>query len=86
MTKPPAGRLRPFRLDEVPLDVRLRAANHARVKELPDDVADPRDRLFAALTAPAADGLRDQLVRVARSPSPRVYWIPASAWTRVMGS
>lgn len=83
-TKPPAGRLRPFRLDEVPLDLRLAAAKRARVHELPDDVADPRDRLLAALAAPA-DGLRDQLVRAARTPSPRVYWIPAAAWTRVMG-
>jgi hypothetical protein len=85
MTKPPAGRLRPFRLEEVPLDVRLRAANRARIKELPDDTADPRDRLFAALSGSASDGLRDQLVRVAQAPSPRIYWIPAAAWTKVMG-
>jgi hypothetical protein len=85
MTKPPAGRLRPFRLNDVPLDLRLAAAKHAHVAVLPDDVADPHDRLFAALAAPANTGLRDQLVRVARTPSERVYWIPATAWTRVMG-
>jgi hypothetical protein len=86
MTKPPAGRLRPFRLDEVPIELRLRAANHARVKELPDDATDPRDRLFAALSVPAAEDERARLQRVAMTPSERVYWIPAAAWTRVMGS
>jgi hypothetical protein len=86
MMKPPAGRLRPFRLDEIPLAVRLAAARHARVVAHLDDNADPRDRLFAALNASAADGLRDQLNRAARAPSGRVYWIPAAAWTRVMGA
>jgi hypothetical protein len=85
MTKPPAGRLRPFRLNEVPLDLRLSAAKRARVLALPDDEADPRDRLFAALAAPSVDDAREQLVRAARSPSERVYWIPATAWAKVMG-
>jgi len=85
MQKPPTGRLRPFRLEEVPLDVRLRAAKHARVRELPDDETDPRDRLLAALAAPAFDEEREKLVRAANAPSDRVYWISAAAWAKVMG-
>ena len=83
--RPPAGRLRPFRLNDIPLDVRLRAAKFARTRELPDDTADARDRLFAALAAPAAEEERARLQRVARTPSDRIYWIPAKAWNAVMG-
>lgn len=91
MTKTACGRLRPFRLEEIPLDVRLRAAKHARVRELPDDNADPRDRLFAVLAAtPIVDSEQEsedraRLVRAATAPSDRVYWIPAAAWEKVMG-
>src|SRR5438445_150001 len=94
--RPSAGRLRPFRLEEVPLDVRLRAAKNARVRELPDDNADPRDRLFAALAAAPppndddsgvpVDDDRVRLLRAAHAPSDRVYWIPAAAWAKVMGA
>jgi hypothetical protein len=90
--RPAAERLRPFRLNEVPLDVRMAAARHARVRELPDDNTDPRDRLFAALTdlGPAVDSeedvlAREALTRAARSPSERVYWITEKAWRKVMG-
>jgi hypothetical protein len=89
--RPSAGRLRPFRLEEVPLDVRLRAANHARVRELPDDNTDPRDRLFAVLAEAAAiDSTEDaeeraRLLRAAHAPSDRIYWIRAAKWDEVMG-
>jgi PIN domain nuclease of toxin-antitoxin system len=92
MKRPAPERLRPFRLNEIPLDVRLAAARHARVFARPDDEKDPRDRLFAALAelAPSVESEeavheREALTRVARSPSDRVYWIRESAWKKVMG-
>lgn len=89
--RPPAERLRPFRLNEIPLDIRLAAVRHARVAALPDDDVDARDRLFAALTElagaePDEDVLeREALARVARAPSDRVYWVTEKAWRNVMG-
>lgn len=85
MHRPPAGRLRPFRLNDIPLDVRVRAAKRAPIRALPDDAADPRDRLFATLAAPALDDERGRLVRAAEDPSERVYWIREKAWKQVMG-
>lgn len=84
--RPAAERLRPFRLNDIPLDIRVAAARHAHVKVLPDDNADPRDRLFAALNASPDDGFeRQALARAARDPSDRVYWIREKAWNKVMG-
>ena len=92
MKRPAPERLRPFRLNEIPLDVRLAAARHARVGAHPDDEKDPRDRLFAALTelAPIVESEeavleRTELTRAARAPSDRVYWIRETAWKKVMG-
>lgn len=87
MHRPAQERLRPFRLNDIPLDVRLHAARHAHVRVLPDDNTDGRDRLFAALTAARPDdGMeREALDRAARAPSDRVYWVTAKAWARVMG-
>lgn len=86
MKQPQAGRLRPFRLSDVPIDVRLQAARRLARKDaaLPDDPTDARDRLFAALAGGVS---RDFAVlqRVAESPSPRVYWIPERAWKKVLG-
>lgn len=92
MKRPAAERLRPFRLNEIPLELRLAAARHARVLTLPDDERDPRDRLFAVLADPVALAdpeevvlERNALIRAAKSPSERVYWIRETAWRKVMG-
>ena len=86
MTKTACGRLRPFRLAQIPLEIRLRAAKRASVRAIPDDAEDPRDRLFAALAAPAIDDDRVRLLRAAHAPSDRVYWVTEKAWAKVMGA
>lgn len=74
-----------FRLTDIPLDLRLQAANRvarSRIESIPD-LKRPEDRLFARLASPA-DGNRDMLRRIAERPNPKVYWIPRDAYERVM--
>lgn len=83
-------RLVAFRLAEVPLDVRVRAADSVARRAdmaLPDDAGGVKG-LLARLGDRAAghdSADRDSLRRVAREPSDRVYWISLAAWERVMG-
>lgn len=79
------SRLTPFRLTDVPLELRLRAVRHiqrATIESIPD-TKHAEDRLFARLHSPA-EGDRDALRRIAERPSPKVYWISLAAYERVM--
>lgn len=75
-----------FRLSDVPLDVRLRAADRIarRSIEAIPEAPHAEDRLFARLLSPTGADDRDMLRRIAERPSRKVYWIPRAAWERVM--
>lgn len=78
---PNAGRLVSVRLTEVPLEIRVRAADGARPARVGEEqIQRPEDRLFARL----ADG-RDDLLAAAVSPSNRVYWITERAYRSILG-
>lgn len=89
---PSVGRqgLKAFRLSDVPIEIRLRAALAvARAHREADDKVDPRDRLFARLRSDAAAGgdstETETIKQIAQAPSERVYWISRDAWERVIG-
>lgn len=79
-----------FRLTDVPLDLRARAANRlARKSEAAlDPDLDSAASLMARLREMRVGNVSDPEVikRIAAHPSDRVYWITRSAWERVMGS
>lgn len=78
---PNAGRLVSVRLTEVPLEIRVRAADGVRPARVGEEqIQRPEDRLFARL----ADG-HDDLLAAAVSPSNRVYWITERAYRSILG-
>ena len=79
------GGLHGFRLAEVPIEIRLRAAASAArsVTQAIPESKRPEDRLFLRLIAPE-HRTADEFRRVAEAPSERVYWISVEAWERVM--
>lgn len=81
-TSPRGGELRPVRLTQIPLDLRLRAARSAARNTVLPDAKLPEDRLFMTLLGPRSS---DDLVEAARNPSDRVYWITRAAFDRVLG-
>lgn len=79
-------RLQAFRLSQVPLEIRLRAAKRAARGPSLASEARPEDKLFASLLDLRLErGDDDAIVVAAKRPSERVYWISAAAWERVMG-
>jgi hypothetical protein len=80
--------LRAFRLSEVPINIRTRAAAIASMRSdlaLRDDQAG-YGGLLAKLAAQPDMHERRALLRAAKHPSDRVYWITAKAWEEVMGA
>jgi hypothetical protein len=78
-----AGRLRSFRLTDIPIEMRRAAVSRVATVRVRDDDADPRDRLFARLQEDG--GERDRLRAAAEHPSPTVYWVSAAAYERALG-
>ena len=79
------GGLHGFRLGDVPIEIRLRAAKSAArsVTQAIPESKRPEDRLFLRLVAPELRTV-DEFRRVAEAPSERVYWVSVEAWDRVM--
>lgn len=96
MRAPPSGRQRltSFRLTDIPLDRRLRAARAlaGRPSAIADDDVAASERLLARLRSDFWDAEQETdtasyagLRKVAERPPDRVYWIPADAYERVLG-
>jgi hypothetical protein len=84
------GRLKGFRLADVPLDLRLGAARTVGrgSSGALSSVAKPTDRLFARLLDLGVHGDTGgvkEMEQVAKKPSARVYWVSLDAWERVVG-
>lgn len=78
-------RLKAFRLSDVPIETRRRAAKKVARGPATSDRRPAEDKLFATLLDLRGPG-DDAVLEAAERPSERVYWISAAAWEQATRS